>query len=179
MARSIAILVLILAAMPLLAQRVTCTPGVPEKTCQGASEVFFEHTGFGGRTPIVISDPASYKQQKESLLQQMQRRGKLLGDFRNPVLFNGYTDSILFVRDDETCPTRVIMSTDLFRPSKPLKITKGAKGESVLAPMEYEEGFDRLSALHYSIYVSGFLDGCMSGHDAYIVDEAAKARQKK
>ena len=177
--RLIAVAVLILAAMPLLAQRVTCTPAVPKKTCQGASELFLEHTGYGGRTPVVISDPSSYKHEKESLLQQMQRRLRL-GDSRNVVLFNGYTDDILFVRDDETCPTRVILSTDLFRPIKePLKTTKGVKGEDVLAlPLEYEEGFDRLSALHYSVYVSGFLDGCISGNIAFISDQFAKGRQK-
>jgi hypothetical protein len=154
-------------ASPALAQTVSCTSDVPTDTCKTASALFSRQI----KTQIVIADPVSFRREQESV---SKRYGTLirLGDLRNPVIPNRYTEDILFVRDDKPCPTRVFVSIDGFRPL--LKIKEGPKGE--FAGADYGEGFDPGQVHVLAIYVDGFVEGCTWGVLTYLGDELNKPR---
>jgi hypothetical protein len=161
-------LICLVITSPALAQNVTCTADVPTDTCKTVSALFSRQI----KSQIVIADPASFRREQESLNKRYET-SILLGDLRNPVIPNRYTDDILLVRDDKPCPTRVVISTDAFRP---FRIKEGAKGEQAV---EYMEGFDLFRVNPLAIYVDGFVEGCTWGILTYLGDEVNKPGKRK
>jgi hypothetical protein len=161
------ILICFAITSPALAQSVTCTADVPTDTCKTANALFSIHQI---NSQIVIADPASFRQEQESLSKRFETLLRL-GDLRNPVIPNRYSKEILFQRDDKPCPLRVVISTDLFRP---FRIKEGGKGEDALG---YMEGFEPTAVTRVATYVDGFVEGCHMGVFLHLNDELLQKRK--
>lgn len=163
----LALVTFFVVVSPGVAQNVTCTPDVPGETCKKAS-VLFAMPQI--KSQIVIADPGSFQSEQESLTTRIKKGIEMGLSWHNPSIPNSRSEEILFVRDDKTCPTRVVISTDAFRPVRVAESAKVAKVERV-------EGFDLAAVLHVAHYVEGFVEGCNMGHLTYLSDESWKLRK--
>lgn len=157
----------IFAGLPSFAQGVSCTPNVPKELCQIVDGLF--RTTTIQQTVIVVADPESFQHEKESVDKRMETAIKFAGDWRNPTLPTSF-DNVLFVRDDKPCPTRVVISTDEFRP---------LKGVTERAEPNIGKGFDLVMVPPIVRYVHGYVQGCNAGIFTYFNDQSLLNMQRK
>ncbi len=166
------ILISLAVISPALARNVTCTADVPTDTCKKVSALFAAYQ----KSQIVVAGPASFRREHESLADRT-KNPFVLKELGGPIIPNSHNENILFERDDnKTCPTRVVISTDAFRP---LNIKEERKGEVTELTSEYVAGFDSTTVLPVLTYVRGFVKGCQMGVATHLADETKKLRGPK
>lgn len=172
--------VIVLLSLPsAFAQNLTCTPDVSAVTCKYASLGFITHQP---RIPVMIASPATFKAKNESINEEMIRLSKM-GLLRNPTMPHDYSENILFVRNNSTCPEHVYISTDAFmqvtiEEEKSVKTEAarilGGKVEDVAVDVKEVDSIVGLTALRIGAYVYGFVYGCAAGQLARLSDEGLK-----
>lgn len=134
------------------------------------------------RIPVMIASPATFKAKNESINEEMIRLSKM-GLLRNPTMPHDYSENILFVRNNSTCPEHVYISTDAFmqvtiEEEKSVKTEAarilGGKVEDVAVDVKEVDSIVGLTALRIGAYVYGFVYGCAAGQLARLSDEGLK-----
>lgn len=74
-------------------------------------------------------------------------------------------DDILFEREGETCPSRIVISTDRFRPA--IVDTKNST-------VKYVQGLDLKTLFATANFVRAFIQGCNLGVATYLQDQMSK-----
>jgi len=152
---------LVYAAPFLSAQQLTCTPTVPSDTCKQAQIVALRLPG--DHEKVVIADPQAFSKEKESLMDTLP--GGIKAWNVSKIVLDPDDDDIIFEREGETCPSRIVISTDRFRPA-----IVDTKNSSV----KYVQGLDLKTLFATANFVRAFIQGCNLGVATYLQDQMSK-----
>ncbi len=143
----------------------SCTSKVPRQTCDEISGQmeFTKAFPIMRSVDFVIADPDSFAQIKEGAI-DIVLADVIKETHKIPMRHSPFDEHIVFevTRAAQLrCPDRVVISTDIFRPSS-FAVTPGKEAPSKSHQSGREKDFDYGLVQPYLMFIHGYVEGCWS-----------------
>ena len=147
---------------------ISCTSEVKASTCKAVTGELqsIQYLPHIRTVEFLIVDPPSFEREKQTSIDVVI--SKLVSSRARPMLHSSFDAGILFHvspgGSGPTCPDRIVISTDLFRPMK-----RPTRGERVIhesgnqVTVDLADDFDIGLAGEYAMFILGYVDGCWGG----------------